>query len=88
MTEENNTNTFDNKTIFAGIAVIAVFAGVLSMMFVDTSPTTPDPTNDIEVIEVVAEPDIIENVDDENLDDEEVEPVFDEANNTMTENQE
>ena len=83
MTEENNTNTFDNKTIITGIAVIGILAGFTSMMFIDTSPATPDLTNDIEIIEVVAEPDIIENPDDEG-----VEPAFDKVNNTMTENQE
>ena len=87
MTE--NTNNFSNRNVaFISVAVAAIFAGIVSMLFVDTEPATPDPTNDIEVIEVVAEPDIIENLDNENLDDEEVEPAFDEANNVMTENNE
>ena len=58
------------------------------MTFFNTDPEATDLANDIEVIEVVAEPDIIENVDNEIFDDEQVEPAFDEANNVMTENNE
>ena len=87
MTE--NTNNFSNKNVaFISVAVIAIFAGIASMTFFNTDPEATDLANDIEVIEVVAEPDIIENVDNENFDDEQVEPAFDEANNVMTENNE
>ena len=81
MTE--NTNNFSNKNVaFISVAVIAIFAGIASMLFVNTEPTANevvntevDVANDIETIEVVAEP----NVDDDS---------FGEANNIMTDNHE
>ena len=81
MTE--NTNNFSNRNVaFISVAVIAIFAGIASMLFVDTEPTANevantevDVANDIETIEVVAEP----NVDDD---------TFGEANNIMTDNHE
>ena len=81
MTE--NTNNFSNKNVaFISVAVIAIFAGIVSMTFFNTEPTANevantevDVANDIETIEVVAEP----NVDDDS---------FGEANNIMTDNHE
>ena len=81
MTE--NTNNFSNKNVaFISVAVIAIFAGIASMLFVNTEPaanevanTEVDVANDIETIEVIAEP----NVDDDS---------FNEANNVMTDNNE
>lgn len=81
MTE--NTNNFSNRNVaFISVAVIAIFAGIVSMTFVNTEPTANevvntevDVANDIETIEVVAEP----NVDDDS---------FGEANNIMTDNHE
>jgi|DEB0MinimDraft_3_1074331.scaffolds.fasta_scaffold09042_4 hypothetical protein len=81
MTE--NTNNFSNRNVaFISVAVIAIFAGIASMLFVNTEPTVnevanteADVANDIETIEVVAEP----NVDDD---------TFGEANNIMTDNHE
>lgn len=81
MTE--NTNNFSNRNVaFISVAVIAIFAGIASMLFVNTEPTANevvntevDVANDIETIEVVAEP----NVDDD---------TFGEANNIMTDNHE
>mgnify|MGYP005990676585 CR=1 FL=1 len=81
MTE--NTNNLSNKNVaFIAVAVIAIFAGIVSMTFVDTEPTANevvntevDVANDIETIEVVAEP----NVDDDS---------FNEASNVMTDNNE
>ena len=74
MTE--NTNNFSNRNVaFISVAVIAIFAGIASMLFVNTEPTANEVANDIETIEVVAEP----NVDDDS---------FNEANNIMTDNHE
>jgi hypothetical protein len=81
MTE--NTNNFSNRNVaFISVAVAAIFAGIVSMLFVNTEPTANevantevDVANDIETIEVVAEP----NVDDDS---------FGEANNIMTDNHE
>ena len=80
MTENIN---FSNRNVaFISVAVAAIFAGIVSMTFVDTEPTASevantevDVANDIETIEVVAEP----NVDDDS---------FGEANNIMTDNHE
>ena len=81
MTE--NTNNFSNRNVaFISVAVAAIFAGIVSMTFVDTEPTAnevanaeADVANEIETIEVIAEP----NVDDDS---------FNEANNVMTDNNE
>jgi len=81
MTE--NTNNFSNRNVaFISVAVIAIFAGIVSMTFVNTEPianevvnTEVDVANDIETIEVIAEP----NVDDDS---------FNEANKVMTDNKE
>lgn len=81
MTE--NTNNFSNKNVaFISVAVIAIFAGIASMLFVNTEPTAnevanaeADVANEIETIEVIAEP----NVDDDS---------FNEASNVMTDNNE
>ena len=81
MTE--NTNNLSNKNVaFIAVEVIAIFAGIASMTYIDTQPvvnevanTKADVTNDIETIEVIAEP----NVDDDS---------FGEANNIMTDNHE
>ena len=52
-----NENNFSNKNVaFVAVAVFAVFAGVTSMMFINTEPTDEDRTSKIETIEVVAEP--------------------------------
>jgi len=87
MTNENN---FSNKNVaFVAVAVFVVFAGVTSMMFINTEPTDEDRTSNIETIEVVAEP--AEEAEPEVVEDvevEETEPVFDEANNIMTDNHE
>ena len=81
MTE--NTNNLSNKNVaFIAVAVIAIFAGIASMLFVNTQPVVKevanaeaDVANDIETIEVIAEP----NIDDD---------TFGEANNIMTDNNE
>ena len=81
MTE--NTNNLSNKNVaFIAVAIIAIFACIASMTYIDTQPvvnevanTKADVTNDIETIEVIAEP----NVDDDS---------FGEANNIMTDNHE
>ena len=77
-----NINFSNRNVAFISVAVAAIFAGIVSMTFVDTEPTAnevanaeADVANEIETIEVIAEP----NVDDDS---------FNEANNVMTDNNE
>ena len=77
-----NINFSNRNVAFISVAVAAIFAGIVSMLFVNTEPTAnevanaeADVANEIETIEVIAEP----NVDDDS---------FNEANNVMTDNNE
>ncbi len=80
MTE--NIDWSNRNVAFISVAVAAIFAGIVSMTFVNTEPTANevvntevDVANEIETIEVIAEP----NVDDDS---------FNEASNVMTDNNE